>query len=70
MPVLPAGAVIEGDGRSTVFVESAPGTFQERTVVIGKKVGAQVRVVSGVKSGETVVVDGAMLLSGLMKKPA
>ena len=30
MPVVPASAVIEGDGRSIVFVESAPGTFQER----------------------------------------
>ena len=27
-------------------------------------------IVSGLKPGETVVVDGAMLLSGLMKKPA
>ena len=70
MAVLPPGAVIEGDGRSTVFVESAPGTFQERAVVVGKKAGGRVRIVSGVTPGETVVVDGAMLLSGLMKKPA
>jgi cobalt-zinc-cadmium efflux system membrane fusion protein len=70
MPVVPAGAVVEGDGHSTVFVESAPGTFQERNVVVGKKAGPQIRIVSGVKAGETVVVDGAMLLSGLMKKPA
>jgi membrane fusion protein, heavy metal efflux system len=70
MPVVPAGAVVEGDGHSTVFVESAPGTFQERDVVVGKKAGPRVRIVSGVKAGETVVVDGAMLLSGLMKKPA
>jgi len=53
-----------------VFVESSPGTFQERPVVVGKPVGSSVRVVSGLKSGETVVVDGAMLLSGLTKKPA
>jgi membrane fusion protein, heavy metal efflux system len=70
MPVVPAGAVVEGDGHSTVFVESAPGTFQERDVVVGKKAGPGIRIVSGVKAGETVVVDGAMLLSGLMKKPA
>jgi hypothetical protein len=38
--------------------------------VTGKKAGAMIRVVSGVKPGEKVVVDGAMLLSGLMKKPA
>jgi cobalt-zinc-cadmium efflux system membrane fusion protein len=70
MPVVPAGAVIEGDGHATVFVEPSPGTFQERTVVIGKKAGDRVRVISGLKAGETVVVDGAMLLSGLQKKPA
>ena len=69
-PVVPAGAVIEGDGHATVFVEPAPGTFQERTVVIGKRAGDRVRVISGLKAGETVVVDGAMLLSGLQKKPA
>ena len=70
MAVVPAAAVIEGDGRSVVFVESAPGTFHERVVALGKKAGAQVRVLDGLKAGETVVVDGAMLLSGLMKKPA
>jgi len=70
MAVVPAEAVIEGDGRATVFVESAPGTFEERAVVVGKKAGPKVRIVSGLKAGELVVVDGAMLLSGLMKKPA
>jgi cobalt-zinc-cadmium efflux system membrane fusion protein len=70
MPVVPASAVIEGDGRATVFVESAPGRFQERAVVVGKKAGTQVRIVDGLKPGETVVVDGAMLLSGLLKRPA
>ncbi len=70
MAVIPTGAVIEGDGRATVFVESAPGAFEERAIVIGKKAGPLVRVVSGLKAGEVVVVDGAMLMSGLMKKPA
>ena len=70
VPVVPAGAVIEGDGRATAFVESAPGTFQVRPVVVGKKAGSMVRIVSGLKPGEIVVVDGTMLLSGLMKKPA
>ena len=70
MAVVPAEAGIEGDGRTTVFVEPSPGTFVERTVVTGKKAGAMIRIVSGLKPGEQVVVDGAMLLSGLMKKPA
>ena len=70
MPVVPTTAVLEGDGRSTVIVESAPGAFQERPVVVGKNAGPLVRIVSGLKPGEMVVVDGAMLLSSLMKKPA
>ena len=39
-------------------------------VALGKNANGQVRVLNGLKAGETVVVDGAMLLSGLMKKPA
>ncbi|MCU1383467.1 MAG: efflux transporter, family, subunit [Acidobacteria bacterium] len=70
MAVIPAAAVIEGDGHATVFVESPPGTFQPRAVVLGKPAGAQIRVISGLRPGETVVVDGAILLSGLLKKPA
>ena len=69
-PVVPLTAVIEGNGRSTVFVEAAPGRFDERAVVVGKKAGAVVRIVSGLEPGELIVVDGAMLLSGLMRKPA
>jgi cobalt-zinc-cadmium efflux system membrane fusion protein len=70
MALVPAGAVLEGDGRSTVLVESPPGTFQERTVITGRKTGDKVPIISGLKAGETVVVDGTMLLSGLMKKPS
>jgi cobalt-zinc-cadmium efflux system membrane fusion protein len=68
--VVPAEAVIDDEGRSIVFVESSPGRFDERVVVVGKKAGHLVRIVSGVKAGETIVVDGAMLLSGLMRKTA
>ena len=68
--VVPPGAVIEGDGRSTVFVESSPGRFDERNVVVGKRAGQLIRIVSGLEPGEIVVVDGAMLLNGLMRKPA
>jgi cobalt-zinc-cadmium efflux system membrane fusion protein len=69
-PVVPAGALIEAGGRSVVFVESAPGHFEERVVVVGKPAGGLVRIVSGLMPGETVVVDGAMLLHGLLKGAA
>jgi cobalt-zinc-cadmium efflux system membrane fusion protein len=70
MAVVPPGAVLETDGRSIVFVESAPGAFQQRVVTVGKKAGDRLRILKGLAPGETVVVDGAMLLNGLIKKPA
>jgi len=64
MPVLPVGAVIQGDGHNIVFVEQSPGRFQQTEVAVGKRAGDVVPILSGVHSGERVVVDGAMLLKG------
>jgi cobalt-zinc-cadmium efflux system membrane fusion protein len=66
LPVVPAGAVIQGDGQSIVFVEIAPGVFEQRRVSVGDKAGDRLPVLSGLKPGERVVVDGAMLLKGLL----
>jgi cobalt-zinc-cadmium efflux system membrane fusion protein len=66
-PVVPAGAVIQGDGPSTVFVEQRPGHFQRREVTVGKRAGDVVPLLSGVKAGDRVVVDGPMLLKGLAR---
>lgn len=67
-PVLPVGAVVQGDTHAVVFVETAPGRFEERQVTIGKRAGDVVRVLGGVKPGDSVVVDGVMLLKGLVKR--
>jgi len=69
-PVVPANAVVDDKGRSIVFVESPPGCFQERTVIVGKRTGRLVGIIRGVRPGETIVVDGAMLLSSLLRKAA
>jgi len=39
-------------------------------VIVGKRAGRLVGIVRGVAPGETIVVDGAMLLSSLMRKTA
>jgi cobalt-zinc-cadmium efflux system membrane fusion protein len=65
VPVVPAGAVVQAGDRSIVYVETAPGRFEERPVTVGKRAGELVRVVSGVAPGDRVVVDGVMLLNGL-----
>lgn len=65
--VVPAGAVVERDSGSVVFVETSPGTFAQRRVTLGGRVGDLVRVKDGVQAGDVVVVDGVMLLKNLVK---
>jgi len=66
--VVPAAAVVNNnDGGSIVYVETKPGRFERRRVAVGKRAGDVVRVSSGVAPGELVVVDGVMLLKGLMR---
>ncbi len=69
MTVIPFSAVVQDGDRAVVFVEQAPGRFQERgQVTVGKRAGDVVRVASGVKPGDSIVVDGVMLLKGLLKR--
>ncbi len=66
--VVPASAVVQNGERSIVFVETAPGRFERRPVTIGARAGDVVRVVSGLSAHDVVVVDGAMLLQGLLRR--
>ena len=68
MAVIPFAAVLQDGSRTVLFAEQAPGRFVERDVVVGKRAGALVRVISGVRPGDIVVVDGVMLLKGLVKR--
>jgi cobalt-zinc-cadmium efflux system membrane fusion protein len=62
MPVVPVAAIVQGEGHSSVFVEQAPGRFRQTEVTLDQRTGETVAVASGVKAGDRVVVDGAMLL--------
>jgi cobalt-zinc-cadmium efflux system membrane fusion protein len=62
VPTVPAAAVIAGDGKSVVWRETRPGTFQKTVVTTGAQVGDRVAILSGLKPGDRVVVDGVMLL--------
>jgi cobalt-zinc-cadmium efflux system membrane fusion protein len=61
-PVVPAGAVLQGDGKTSVWVERSPGRFQPVEVKVGERAGGMLPVISGVTAGTRIVVDGAMLL--------
>lgn len=62
---VPIGAVlIQGESRSVVFVQTAAQTFEPRVVKLGQPVRGWVPVISGLQSGERIVVRGALLLDG------
>jgi cobalt-zinc-cadmium efflux system membrane fusion protein len=67
VPTVAASAIVQSGARTIVFVESPAGGFEAREVTVGKRAGDVVRVLKGLKVGESVVVDGAMLLEGLSR---
>ena len=61
-PVVPPGAIVQGDGQNIVFVETARGVFRQTQVTVGNRFKDMIPINSGLKKGDRVVVDGAMLL--------
>ncbi len=61
--VLPDSAVVRGDNRDYVYVETAAGEFSLRPVELGIRDGQVRRVLKGLQRGERVVVDGAFHLN-------
>ena len=61
--VLPSSALLMNNDRTTVFIASAPWTFERRTVepLLGES--SEVVIASGVQPGEQVVVRGGILLN-------
>jgi cobalt-zinc-cadmium efflux system membrane fusion protein len=61
--ILPSSALLMNNDRTTVFVATAPWTFERRTVDPELEEGASVAIRSGVSAGEQVVVKGGILLN-------
>lgn len=64
-PVSPFSAVVQMEGRTAVFKEITKGRYQLTDVVLGIRSGDKVAIRSGLKPGDRVVIDGAMLLRGM-----
>lgn len=56
---------LDGD-RYYVFIEANPGTYRRQEVRLGRKRSGRVQILSGLKSGEPVVTDGALLLNQIL----
>jgi cobalt-zinc-cadmium efflux system membrane fusion protein len=60
---VPKGAVLIKDGSTTiVYVEQGDHLFARREVLVGYTFGEFVQILSGLKAGEHVAVEGALLL--------
>jgi membrane fusion protein, heavy metal efflux system len=61
--VVPTSALLMNNDRTTVFVSTAPWTFERRIVAAELEEGATVALDSGIQPGEQVVVKGGILLN-------
>jgi membrane fusion protein, heavy metal efflux system len=68
--VIPAGAVLEHEGKRIVYVLLSGEEFERREVTLGDEAGGKVAVLAGLKSGERVVTQGALQLKLQELNPA
>jgi len=60
--VIPKEAVIDSGARQIVYVETKPGVYEMRTVLLGVRGEQDVEVVKGIRKGERVVTSGNFLI--------
>lgn len=66
--LIPTSAVQRQGNELIVFVEEEPGHFERREVEVGKASLGLMPVLSGIKEGENVVVQGAFVLASELAK--
>jgi len=64
---VPRNAVLRAGPDSVIYVETDPGRFEIRNVVLGARSGDQVVVLKGVDEGENVAVSGNFLIDSQMQ---
>jgi multidrug efflux pump subunit AcrA (membrane-fusion protein) len=64
-----AAVVREGDGTMTVFVTTDGLKFVKRIVEIGLRRDGYAQILKGLKPGERIATQGALLLGGLLIRP-
>jgi len=62
-----ARAVFIQADRHYAFVESAPGRYERRLLDVGEEDSGRMAVLSGIRPGDRVVIDGALLLQQLLQ---
>ena len=59
---VPASAIGEDGDERFVFVRAEDGGYEKRPVRVGKEMGTSIEVLSGVRAGEPIVVEGVFVL--------
>jgi cobalt-zinc-cadmium efflux system membrane fusion protein len=61
--VVPVGAVLMNNDRTSVFVEVSPWVFERRNVTVDLEEGPNAAIESGLRPGERVAMKGGILLN-------
>ena len=59
---VPEGAVVITGSRAVTWVEASPGSFEPRTVTVGRRGDGYYEILSGLSEGETVAASGGFLI--------
>ncbi len=59
---VPLSAVVEEGGKNYVFLVASDQTFNRRAITLGPQWGSDVQVLDGLKGGDRIVTNGALLL--------
>lgn len=60
--VIPASAVVREGASSYVYVQRSANQFEKRSVTLASSANDQAEVERGLKAGESIVIEGALLL--------
>jgi cobalt-zinc-cadmium efflux system membrane fusion protein len=60
--LVPKTAIVARRDRFYVYVESSGNTYERHEVTLGDEQGDDVVILGGIRAGERIVVDGAILL--------
>ena len=60
---VPVEAVLQESAGNSLWVRNPDGSFENRMVTLGAQTGEQVEIISNLKAGEQVVINGAYLLN-------
>lgn len=69
-PVVPSAAIVRENNEDYVFVQSAPDRFRIRPVDLGEDMAGRRIILSGLKPGERVAVEGAFHLNNERNRQA